>query len=365
MTLTHKSILIISPEPWDHIFVSKHHYAVHLARRGNSVYFLNPPSDRVKVTRTSVEGLWVVDYRGFVRGLRFLPRTIRHLITRQVCLNIQKLVGAAFDVVWSFDTSVFYDLDALPGSPATISHIVDLNQNFQTERAARSASICICTTDLIKERLLLHGSRVYKINHGFNHVPVNNGKPLPGRSKVKALYAGNLAMPFIDWTILLEVIESNADVDFVFLGPGANLLSQDRINNTAKKKALGHSNVCIAGIVSAEELVAWYTSADILLISYQERYHRDQSNPHKMMEYLGSGKMVVATFTMEYSNLNERELLVMSKANSDFAENFRRVRENLGYWNSDGMRLARRSIAMDNTYDKQIDRIEALLSNTN
>ena len=47
MILKDKSILIVSPEPWAHLFVSKHHYAVHLAQRGNKVFF--PKSSRKRI----------------------------------------------------------------------------------------------------------------------------------------------------------------------------------------------------------------------------------------------------------------------------------------------------------------------------
>ncbi len=50
-----KTILLISPESWGKSFVSKHHYAVELAKKGNIVYFLNPPSDTnqsLKLKRT-------------------------------------------------------------------------------------------------------------------------------------------------------------------------------------------------------------------------------------------------------------------------------------------------------------------------
>ena len=42
--LRNKTILIISPQPWDHIAISKHHYANELAARNNTVYFLEPPN---------------------------------------------------------------------------------------------------------------------------------------------------------------------------------------------------------------------------------------------------------------------------------------------------------------------------------
>jgi len=46
-TITHKTILLISPQSWGNMFVSKHHYALELARAGNTVYFLNPPEEKI------------------------------------------------------------------------------------------------------------------------------------------------------------------------------------------------------------------------------------------------------------------------------------------------------------------------------
>ncbi len=48
MKIINKTILFISPGPWGINHVSKHHYAIELAKIGNDVYFLNPPSDTFK-----------------------------------------------------------------------------------------------------------------------------------------------------------------------------------------------------------------------------------------------------------------------------------------------------------------------------
>ena len=46
-SLRNKTILIISPQAWGKMFLSKHHYAIELAKRGNAVYFLNPPGENI------------------------------------------------------------------------------------------------------------------------------------------------------------------------------------------------------------------------------------------------------------------------------------------------------------------------------
>ena len=109
MNLTNKNILLISPEPWDHIFVSKHHYAVHLAKRGNKVFFLNPPVSKSGVACTAFAEVFEVNYSGFPIGVRFYPLFMQKVIMARVYQTIEKLCSAVFDVVWSFDNSVFFD----------------------------------------------------------------------------------------------------------------------------------------------------------------------------------------------------------------------------------------------------------------
>ena len=41
--LRDRTILLVSPNEWGAMHVSKHHYALELAERGNRVIFLNPP----------------------------------------------------------------------------------------------------------------------------------------------------------------------------------------------------------------------------------------------------------------------------------------------------------------------------------
>ena len=75
--LKNKNILLISPEAWEHIFVSKHHYATHLATLGNKVFFLDPPNNQNKITSTAYRNVWLVKYKGFIKGLRYYPEFLQ------------------------------------------------------------------------------------------------------------------------------------------------------------------------------------------------------------------------------------------------------------------------------------------------
>ena len=111
--------------------------------------------------------------------------------------------------------------------------------------------------------------------------------------------------------------------------------------------------------MSSESLPSLYQGADILLIAYQQDHHEDQANPHKMMEYLGSGRMVVCTHTTEY--IAQKDLLAMSESNEEWSALFANVVGDLSKWNSEELKQQRTNFAMENTYYKQLETIASLL----
>jgi glycosyltransferase involved in cell wall biosynthesis len=307
MRLENKNILIISPEAWGDYFVSKHHYAVELASKGNKVYFLNPPSTNFSIQFTKFDKLWELNYPGFPKGLRFYPSFLQKKVILARFRELERIAGVAFDIVWSFDTSVFFDFSFLPDSVLKILHIVDLNQDFQTRLAANSADICFCTTELIRRRLLPFNKNTYKIHHGvrLNNL-ANVQKPkLPGKGKKKAMYVGNLSMQYLDWGKLLAAAQAHSDVDFVFLGPdGKSNLSFAASTNKEKDILRMLPNAFFLPAVPADQIMGYLLASDVLLISYQEKHYADQASPHKVLEYLASGKPIVATWTEEYAGTN-------------------------------------------------------------
>ncbi len=114
--LKNKTILILSPQSWGKMFVSKHHYAVELARYGNTVYFLNPP-EQEKNSRTGIEieraamhpGLFIIHHRlSFPYNLKFRFKPLFHFLMKG---HIKKLLHALEhepDIIWSFDLGNLY-----------------------------------------------------------------------------------------------------------------------------------------------------------------------------------------------------------------------------------------------------------------
>lgn len=357
--IVNKTILLISPEPWEHIFVSKHHYATHLAARGNKVYFLNPPNKEnflIIIQKTNYSNLHNIHYNGFVKGLRFLPNFLQHYLLKRKFNQLQEACGVEFDIVWSFDNSVFYDFGALPNSVFKISHIVDFNQNFNRTLATKTANICFGSSSFIVNILVKHNKNSFFINHGYNLIDCESRiAKLPGRNKIKVFYAGNLDIKYLDLILLDKIIEDNPTVDFIFAG-----------KKSRKFEMISKSNVYYLGSLVSTILYSHMLEADILLICYQaDSYMKQLSNPHKMMEYLGSGKVVLATKTMEYLNIANEGLIAMSDQNHEFHKLFKKIIDNLEEWNDPKIQQERRAIALNNTYDKQISRAEDYIKSIN
>ncbi|MEM7108538.1 MAG: glycosyltransferase [Bacteroidota bacterium] len=304
---------------------------------------------------TSFENLSIINYKGFVKGLRYLPTSIQKYLIRAKFAELQKLCDVKFDVVWSFDNSVFYDYSALPKDVLCISHIVDLNQDFQFELASKSADLCLCTTSHILERQKKYNANSHNIGHGVNLKEVDVGSfELNGYNRVKCGYAGNLDIPFIDWTLVKNLVEKFSGVDFHFVGKWES--------RKEFRSLLSKPNFFYYGQLHANNLQSFYNAVDILLLTYLYQHFPQQlANPHKMMEYLASGRLVVATWTSEYEELHNNELIVMSKLKDVFFRDFKNVVDDLSFWNSDQKFKSRRLFAENNSYKIQIERIEKLI----
>jgi hypothetical protein len=356
LRLHNKNILLISTEQWDHIFVSKHHYATHLAKRGNKVFFLNPPSKQTQVNKTEYDNVFSVHYDGFIKGLRFLPRFLQKYFINRKFSQLQQFFKIKFDIVWSFDNSVFFDFSALPKEVYSISHIVDLTQDFEFEKAAKTADLCLGVSQPIVEKQKQFNNNSFFINHGYNQSssPFNKKVILPGKQRIKAFYAGNLNIKYLDWELIQSCVERLPQVDFIFAGPWND--------GALKTDLIVKNNFNYIGVLPAKKLGSYYQQSDILLITYKVREYPDQlSNSHKMMEYLGSGKMVVATWTNEYENLVRKELIKMAKSPNEFINSLKEVFSSIDKWNSEQKKLVRAEYAERHAYGKQIMKIERLI----
>ncbi|MCX2743397.1 hypothetical protein OO013_05940 [Mangrovivirga sp. M17] len=355
MHLYNKNILLISPEPWSHLFVSKHHYAIELSKRKNKVFFLNPPGNKNEKVITRFDSLYEVNYTGFLRGLKYFPKPLIKKNIKTVYAKLEKLCGVKFDVIWSFDNSVFFDFDSLPDYLLKISHIVDLNMDFNFGKASKTAHVCFSTSEAILRKQLEFNQNSFKINHGYAYSDNENEHVFENDSKIRCLYVGNLDIPYIHWSLFNELVEKYPEIEFLVAGKWDTINMHNRI--------LSNSNFHFLGLIPPEELNSYFLGVDILLLCYDNHNFFNQvSNPHKVMQYLGSGKIVFSKWMNEYENISNSDLILMSRKDEEFISSFDNLIANLDYYNSNELSEERRRFALNNSYSQKILEVESYIN---
>ena len=362
----HNQILLISPESWNGHFVSKHHYAITLANKGYKVYFLNPPNNslkRLSIEQTKYDNLWQISAPQVAKGLRFYPKFLRNYVERIWLENLEKNIGKIFTTVWLFENSRFYSMD-FAAKRTKVYHQVDANQDFHLKEAGRSADVCFCTTDYIKNDLLHFTNRVHKIHHGvaLSDEIYNLSKEqlayFSGNS-IHVIYMGNLDILYFDIEIFNNIVKSYPDVVFHLLG---NYSKQKTLYTTCEM----YDNIQWWGRIDSHLLSSILAMSDMQILLYKNINDEDKrqlASPHKLMEYLASGKVTVATYTDEYKD--KRELLEMVDDSSEYLAKFDDVVKHLKVYNSKDKQKQRMDFAKDHSYEKQLDKIVAYLKQYN
>lgn len=377
--LKNKTILILSPQAWGKMFISKHHYAIELAKRGNTVYFLNPPDQQKTERKEAIEirpsdihtNLFLIEHKLFFPYLlKFKAISVFHWLMRFHIRRLVRKIRKPMDIIWSFDLGNLYPLDCFDNKSYKIFHPVDEPLNKEAINAAKGANIIFSVTHEILEKYKEYQVPRHFINHGvtedfiaptIDYVP--NNPPRVG-------FSGNLLRPDIDREILLQIIDKNPNVHFSIwgsysqrdtnVGGTENQSTQEFIQQLKKR-----SNVKLHGPVSSKELAKAIQAMDAFLICYDIK--KDQSrgtNYHKVIEYIASGKVVVSNNITTYKDKPDLIQMIKNRdSNSELVELVKEVINNLPFHNSPKQMQHRISFAKANRYEQQLERIENLILN--
>jgi len=370
--LTNKTILIVSPQAWGKMFVSKHHFAIELARAGNTVFFLNPPEvfqskDKIVIEPSGVhENLFLVSHQlWFPYNIKFHFINLFHLLMRPHIKKILGRIGRPVDIVWSFDLGNLYPFRFFPASSYKIFHPVDEPLNQTAIDSARGSQMIFSVTREILDKYEKFQVPRYLINQGISEVflqPINPNSR--GNDPIHVGLSGNLLRADIDRATLLQIMRDHPGITFECWGSysikqsnigGAD--DQGTINFIDDLKKL--KNVVLHGTVSSESLAKAIHRMDAFLVCYD--VEKDQSkgtNYHKIMEYLGTGKVIVSNNISAYKDHPELVQMVAERDNnSKLPRLFDEIMNSLNEYNSIGMQAKRIAFAEDNTYQKQVARI--------
>lgn len=352
MKLEGKNILLISPEPWSDMKVSKHHYAEHLAKK-NRVFFLNPPGHTFELQKQS-DQLFILDYKPTFKGLKWLPQWISAQLIKLEFNQLQENARLIFDVVWNFDPSRFFNLKKIEA--LKICHIVDWNQKFQRNLLAKTSDICFSTSSYLQEELGRFNQHSYFINHGYaKRKVVDINLPDQQDQRLKAGYIGNLNIKYLDWSLIHQVVINHPEVLFYMIGPYDLKAARENM-----KKVHSLENIRFVGKIHSELIPSYLARMDLLFLAYKaDEYPKQLANPHKLLEYLGSGKPIVSTFTKAYED--QLSLIAMGEKNKEFLQNFDATCQ---IENDTAMSLSemRIKLAESNAYEQQIIKIVTYLN---
>jgi len=358
MILKNTNIIIISPEKWGINHLSKHHYTSELSKRGNRVWFVNPPKppDANETNKIS-KSLSVITYAPVVRGKNHLPLFLSKWLHKIEINRIVKITGKP-DIVWSFDPFRFQWLKDFEAS-LSIYHPVDMHPSATRQNIISSnAGFIFAPANKLLDDINGFNAKKHFVPHGCHHSRDNISEKsitLPGKNKIKACYIGNL-YKVLDLDFILKLATKNTDVDFVFVGPTKNSnLGYVEYKEDVFNSLRARTNCFFVGEVNPGDLISYLNSADINFVTYKEV----QLNPHKLMAYFYSGKVVLTTPLEEYKNSS---LLEVASPGNDFLVLFDKVKNNLSYYNSVEKQKERRDFAVKHSYSNLIDKIEEIIN---
>lgn len=377
MQLKNKNILIISPNYWGNMMVSKHHYAIELARRGNTVYFLNPPNLKKKYFELSQirDNLFLIDYKPIFRAKSYLPYSFfNFLVKLQAIFLIKKIINKP-DIIWSFDSSLYLNLKWF-STKFNIFFLADSNENRTHHKISESADLVLSVSQIMLNELKGFAEKTYFINHGLsndsavvaerlieNSIVANSKKEV-----IQVCYIGNLLIKSLDRVVCKDIIASNSHINFTFYGAyqlDESNLSGDNSNETNEfiEFLKLQENVVLKGTVTPSNIgqEIGYYDAFLVLINPENDYNKG-ANSHKIMEYLSTGKVVIANHLSTYKDKRDLIEMVDEMHNKKLPTLFKNVISNLDHYNSPELQKKRIEFALDNTYEKQIKRIEAFIN---
>jgi hypothetical protein len=379
-----RTIVILSTEPWGKMLLSKMHFALELVRRGDRVYFVNPPrrlpgKPLAVVAEELDAGKLTLIQTNTVKGSLFLRHKMFFLykqLNRRYIRAIKKLAGGKIDEVWCFNPNQFVDLAPF-GAKRSILLLYDFYRGSHIVQAARSADALISISQVILDHykdapppklFLQHGLGSHFAELSRRRLEAGEFAP-PGAGKLKVGYTGNLLRVGMNTDIAREIIAGHPDIEFHFWGPHG--LKDNNVNPEGETPQEQidfveflhrQSNVILHGVVGQQELSQRLFEMDAFLFIYSPRREMNNaSNAHKLLEYISTGKVVIATHVSTYAGTG---LLVMSEPAEEEAlpEIFARAIRDLPVHNSAERQISRIRYALDNTYARQVDRVQQFIT---
>lgn len=357
-------VVIFSPQNWNHLFISKQHYALAFSKVQKTC-FIEPT--KCKFGIWNVKNIKPIEDNNNLSVVQLtlpFPDWFRFkfnwLYKKINTLFIQNLLLRTFHKVdLIIDFGCHRDLDGLHSfsSKKKIYFPVDDFENLPIMN--RGADVLYTVSENIKTKFSAAGFEMKFINHGLAESfvvkakerlqSIENGNWSYGANNpLKVGYSGNLLIPFLDRQIVLETIHSFPELEFHFYGNSRGSIKNKNMDWILTLQSF--KNVVLHGQVTTEALAEEIFKMDILWLCYKpdyKNYHGE--NSHKINEYLSSGMPLVTSFI---SILDGNDIVYMANKNrnEETIFLFKQAIEEIGEQNNT-MIQKRINLALENTYE--------------
>jgi hypothetical protein len=361
--MDNKNIVIFSPQTWSHLKVSKHHYALELSKKNKVLFITGTDKTTFSSSSFNVNKSLIVVEISFPFGelLKFkIPSFYKYIWKRIAKFKIKAIIKT-IDLI--IDFGCYQQFDSLKFLDASKKIYFPVDDNKFIKSSIRDADYVFSVSENIVNKLNSFYSKIHLINHGLSELFIDYNEKLETKSqnvKVQVGYSGNLFINFLDKDLLKHIIIKNPEIVFNFFGSlvfnsndKGHLEWNDFLRNT--------NNIILWGHLETKELVRQLNNQDLFLITYKSddvNYHSE--NSHKILEYLSTGKLIFSTPIKFYKNINLFPMLD-SADKSNFSIRFNEILLNLKYWNSKDKMDDRKKYACENSYKKQIQRIQSII----
>lgn len=376
--MNNRIILIISPQKWGDMKLSKHHYALELAKH-NKVYFLNPPNIgffNIEVTSDlDITNLRIINYSDW--KLRSFKNRIDWIYNMGFNLLFQKIldyIDEQLDIVINFDNGVYFRyLDKVKDS---VNIFFPVDKLIDTKINESVVDVAFSISKNILDDVDLALEKKYLLNHGLSEAFYKNAQSLLNndfQEKTSNIfdvaYVGNLLIECLDRDTFIKLIINNANIQFHLFG---NISHSYRINTNINflsprdeefiEQLKACNNVILYGTVAPLKLIPYLNKMDIFLLLYKTSEGYIMDNSHKIIEYLSFGKPIVSTYLSHYKNSS---LLLMSDKQYKLSPKnlFDNVVGNYSKYYVEEDFRKRINFAINNTYEKHLIMIDKVINN--
>lgn len=347
-----------------------------LAKRGNKVYFLNSPEKagpfkpgEISVEETGIENVSVVRHRFFYPYIiKHKAKNLHAFLLKYHLKKIISKIGGKVDIVWSFDVSNTIPLVSFPAKPFKLFMPVDEPAMPGGDVGAKGAQVMFSVTTEILDKYKNYDVPKFFLNHGVLERFISSGPVYNSQGIKQVGISGNFLRADVDWAALTEMITNHPDVIFNFWGAfdlqSSNLSDTSSMASNPQKDILSKlNNVKIHGVVDSNALSDGLKKMDCCLICYDiDKDPSGGTNYHKILEYMATGKVIVANNTTTYEHQHDLIEMPKERNNKSLPALFDKVITQLDYYNSKERQELRIAYAKKHTYANNIKRIEDFIN---